>query len=109
MAKLLLVGTAWTLVLLSIENRAWLAGSRSTRMSWWNSGSRLSLLIRRSSPLPAQLVQVDGLAPSAVSQMAMNSLLDGMPVDMGSVARSDETNITRALTGFVAEPLVVCV
>ena len=41
--------------------------------------------------------------------MALNSLLDGMPVDMGSVARSDESNITRALTGFVAEPLVVCV
>src|SRR6266571_617174 len=97
MAKMLLVGTDRTLVLLSIANRAWLAGSR------------LSLLMRTSSPLPAQLVQVDGLAPSAVSQMALNSLLDGMPVDMGSVARSDESNITRALTGFVAEPLVVCV
>ena len=65
--------------------------------------------MRRSSPLPAQLVQVPvaGLAPSAVFQMALNSLLVGTPVDIGSARESAETIITCALEGFAA-PLTVC-
>ena len=64
--------------------------------------------MRRSSPLPAQLVQVAvaGFAPSAVFQMALNSVLVGIPVEIGSARPNEETIITRALTGLVV-PFVV--
>src|SRR5688572_2265061 len=93
---------------LSIEKEGGLGASLLTRMSWWKSGSRLIFLTRRSSPLPGQVVQVAGLTPSGVFQMALNSLLKATPLMMfvGNARASEETIITRALTGF-SDPLFV--
>ena len=41
--------------------------------------------------------------------MALNSALEGIPVDIGSARASEETIITRALVGFIGVPFVVCV
>ena len=73
----------------------------------------MSFLIRKSLPVPAQFVHVAvaGFAPSAVFQMALNSLLDGTPVTMlvGSARANEETRITRVLAGGDAAPLRVWV
>src|SRR5262245_17585899 len=65
--------------------------------------------MRKSSPLPGQLVQAEvaGLAPSGVSQIAWKSeLLSLLPT--GKLPAIDESMIIRALTGLAVPP-VPCV